>query len=363
MNLHSPLRLLAAALITFSSLTTLAQTYEPTREPTVHDPVMIRSGGMYYLFCTGRGIDVWSSPDREHWTRQPAVFESAPDWVMQLLPSFRNHIWAPDIVESDGTFYLYYSVSAFGRNNSAIGVVTNTTLDPKSPEYKWVDKGPVVQSVAGRDMWNAIDAAVVHDAEGTPWMTFGSHWGGLKIFQLDETLTAPAKPEIWRTIAARHRYWKLDEADAGDSANPELKYEQLYDPKITELNRLSESGAIEAPFVIRKGDYYYLFASWDRCCRGLDSTYKVVVGRSQEIIGPYLDREGESMVHGGGSIVVHGVADSRWAALGHNAVCTFDGTDYLVCHGYDKRDNGRPKLIIEPIEWDEFGWPVVSVAE
>src|SRR5690606_23350950 len=133
------------------------------------------------------------------------------------------------------------------------------------------------------------------------------------------------------TIAARHRYWKLDDRDAGDSANPELDYERLYPEDVLELNRASESGAIEAPFIINRNGYYYLFASWDRCCRGANSTYRVVVGRSEDIRGPYLDKEGESMVHGGGARVIDRFEDSeRWAAGGHNSAYRFDGTDYLV---------------------------------
>lgn len=330
--------------------------------PVVHDPVMAKQGDTYYLFCTGRGVDIWTSTDLKEWRRAGSVFERSPDWVKEMLPRFRNHVWAPDIFHDGDRYYLYYSVSAFGRNNSAIGVVTNTTLNPEDEGYEWVDHGMVVQSVPGRDMWNAIDAAVFRDAEGTPWMAFGSHWGGLKLCKLSEELTALSEPQEWRTIAARHRYWKLDEFDAGDSANPELDYDELYNPKLTELNRASQSGAIEAPFIFRHDGYYYLFASWDRCCRGVDSTYKVVVGRSKDVKGPYLDREGESMVNGGGSLVVQGVEQSdRWAALGHNAVYTFDGTDYLICHAYDKQDEGRPKLFTRPIEWDPQGWPVVNV--
>lgn len=345
--------------LTLISAHALAQTVDPI----VHDPVMIKAGDTYLLFCTGRGIDVWTSPDLKNWQRQNPVFESAPDWVREMLPSFRNHIWAPDIYLHDGIYYLYYSVSAFGRNNSAIGVATNATLDPEDDSFQWVDRGKVVQSVPGRDMWNAIDPAVTHDEDGVPWMVFGSHWGGLKLCKLADKLVELAEPQEWHTVAARHRYWKLDERDAGDSANPELDYDAIYSPKITELNRLSESGAIEAPFLFHRGDYYYLFASWDRCCRGVNSTYKVVVGRSKAITGPYLDKEDEKMVYGGGSLVVEGVEQSdRWAALGHNAVYTFDGTDYLICHGYDKTDEGRPKLIVQPIVWDEFGWPAVSVA-
>jgi len=328
----------------------------------IHDPVLIEADGAWYLFGTGRGLDVWASDDLREWRRLEPVFPESPPWVLELLPDFRNHIWAPDVFRQDGTYYLYYSVSAFGRNRSAIGVVTTPTLDPGDPAFGWTDHGVVVESVPGRDMWNAIDPHVVRDEAGAPWMSFGSHWGGIKLVRLAPDLIALAEPPEWHTIAARDRYWKLDERDAGDSANPELDYEALYPKEVLELNRASESGAIEAPTIFHRDGYYYLFVSWDRCCRGVDSTYRVVVGRSPGIAGPYLDREGERMEWGGGTLVTRGFQDSRrWAAGGHADVVASGGADYLVFHAYDADDEGRSKLLIREIRWDEHGWPAVEV--
>ena len=334
----------------------------PTVDVPIHDPVLTEADGTYYVFGTGRGIDVWRSDDRERWVRIGPVFQESPAWVREILPDFRNQIWAPDIIEQHGTYYLYYSASSFGRNNSAIGVATNRALDPASPEYEWVDHGMVVQSVPGRDMWNAIDPHLVFDETGTPWMSFGSHWGGIKLVRMDPSLTRIDDSQEWHSIAARHRYWKLDERDAGDSANPEPDYDTLYPRRILELNRASESGAIEAPVIFHKNGWYYLFVSWDRCCRGAESTYKVVVGRSREIQGPYLDREDERMEWGGGTLVTQGFAESdRWAAGGHSDAVTIDGTDYLVFHAYDRTDEGRSKLLVREIRWDRYGWPTVDV--
>lgn len=303
----------------------------------VHDPVMIEEGGTYYLFDTGDGISVWSSPDRQDWTREEQVFEEAPDWTTDVVPDFDNAMWAPDIAKHEGTYYLYYSVSSFGENRSAIGVATNETLDPEAANYEWTDHGPVVESVPGRDLWNAIDPNLTFDEEDTPWLTFGSFWKGIKLVQLNEDLTGLAEPETWHSIAARHRYWKLEPRDAGGRMN----------------------GAVEAPFIFKKGEYYYLFVSWGLCCRGEESTYRVMVGRSKDITGPYLDKEDQSMRLGGGSLVVDG--NSEWAGVGHSGTYTFDGTDYLVFHGYDVSDDGQSKLWIEEIEWGEHGWPRVTL--
>jgi len=303
----------------------------------VHDPVMIKQDDTWYIFHTGRGVSVLSSTDLVNWTREEPVFAEAPAWAAGVVPNFRNSEWAPDISYHDGTYYLYYAVSAFGRNTSAIGLATNRSLHPGDPDFKWVDHGIVVDSVPGRDMFNAIDPNLVEDDDGNAWLVFGSFWSGMKEFRLNQDRTAPAEPQEWYTVAARQRYWKLDEADAGNTM----------------------SGAIEAPFIFKKNGLYYLFVSWDRCCAGAESTYKIVVGRSDNVYGPFYDKEGEDMRLGGGSLVVRG--NDSWAGVGHNGAYTFDGTDYLVFHGYDLSDEGRSKLWITKIDWDANGWPSVTL--
>src|SRR6516162_426217 len=95
---------------------------------SVHDPVIIRQDSTYYIFCTGFGVSVFSSTDMKHWKKEKAVFSSGPQWAVQTIPGFRGHIWAPDISYHNGQYYLYYAVSAFGKNTSAIGLATNKTL-------------------------------------------------------------------------------------------------------------------------------------------------------------------------------------------------------------------------------------------
>jgi arabinan endo-1,5-alpha-L-arabinosidase len=300
----------------------------------VHDPVMIRQDGIYYLFTTGMGISKWKSKDMVQWERDGSVFTSAPQWAVQEVNDFKGHIWAPDIFYHNGLYYLYYSISSFGKNTSAIGVATNPTLHRDSKDYKWSDRGMVIRSVPGRDLWNAIDPHVILDENQNPWMSFGSFWAGIKLFRLNETLDAPAQPQEWYTVAARERKFGVNDSLAGNAA-------------------------IEAPFIFRKGNHYYLFVSFDFCCRGISSTYKVVVGRSENINGPYLDRLGNDMNSGGGSLVVEG--NTKWPGIGHNAVYTFDHQDYMIFHGYDAGDDGRPKLLIRTIQWDKDGWPTVSL--
>lgn len=308
----------------------------------VHDPVMIRENGTYYVFCTGWGISVFSSPDMKNWKNEKPVFAKAPQWAVDAIPTFKGHIWAPDISFYKGQYYLYYSVSAFGKNTSCIGLATNKTLDPADPEFKWVDHGKVIQSIPGKTNWNAIDPNLIIDADGTPYLTFGSFWDGIKMVKLspDAMSTAEDLSKI-PTIASR----KTDP--------------MMANPPSVENNPVDAGGnAIEAPFIFRKGKYYYLFASIDYCCKGVNSTYKMIVGRSEKLTGTYTDRTGKSMASGGGTILLAG--DQNWYGVGHNAVVSFDGSDYLVFHGYDAHDEGKPKLNIRKLNWDKDGWPVVE---
>ncbi|HXO73863.1 MAG TPA: family 43 glycosylhydrolase, partial [Puia sp.] len=154
--------LLALQTVLFAQRTDTVQV-SPTRQTPVHDPVLIRQDSMYYLFCTGFGITVYSSKDRATWKKEKPVFAQAPEWAVKAIPGYRGHTWAPDISFHNGLYYLYYSVSAFGKNTSCIGLATNKTLNPASPDFKWQDHGKVIQSVPGRDMWNAIDPNLVRD--------------------------------------------------------------------------------------------------------------------------------------------------------------------------------------------------------
>ena len=323
---------LAAAALTAAALPASAQ----AAQVQVHDPVMAKEGNSYYVFSTGPGITFYSSTDMQNWRREGRVFPGEPSWAKGVAKTFDGHVWAPDVQHHNGKYYLYYSVSAFGKNTSAIGVTVNKTLNPRSPDYKWEDKGIVVQSVPGRDNWNAIDPNVIEDAAGNGWMSFGSFWSGIKMFKLNADWTRPAEPQEWKTIAARER--------------PPFSPDAAPEP-----------AEIEAPFIFRKGDYYYLFVSWGLCCQKEKSTYHVVVGRSRDATGPYLDKDAKDMAKGGGSLVIRG--DSAWKALGHNSAYTFDGKDFLVLHAYETADKYVQKLKVLEMKWDAAGWPVVDPSD
>lgn len=291
----------------------------------VHDPVMAFDGGVYHVFSTGQGLQHATSRDMKRWTvhARPTI-TNIPKWTHDSVPGFKSHVWAPDIIRYKNRWWLSYSCSTFGKNTSAIGLVSTDRLNEDS--INWRDEGPLICSREGRDNWNAIDPNFIIDDDNNPWLVFGSFWDGIQLLRLDSTMHA-ATPRHLTTIARRY---------TGGVENP-----------------------IEAPFIFRHDGWYYLFVSWDYCCRGMKSTYRVVVGRSRKITGPYLDRNGLDMAKGGGTPVFEG--DKRkYEAAGHSAAYRFNSQDYFVCHGYNIALGGTSSLVLMPMNWNSDGWPVVS---
>ncbi len=302
-----------------------------------HDPSIAKEGHTWYVFATGRApgggqIAIRCSSDLEHWRFCGHVFDAIPAWIHEDSPKTRD-LWAPDIAFYRGEYRLYYAYSLFGKNTSGIALATNRTLDENSPNYKWIDKGLVLRSTAADD-YNAIDPNFVVDAKGRSWLAFGSFWSGIKLRRLD----ADGKPSHDDTkiysLATREK-----PADA-----PSVK------PGVP-----ARWQAVEAPFIVRHARYYYLFVSWDLCCRGSKSTYRTVVGRAKEITGPYLDKNGQLMERGGGSEILHG--NQEWVGPGGESVLLGTPNDLLVFHAYDAV-TGRPALQISTIKWSG-GWPHV----
>lgn len=294
--------------------------------PAAHDPVMMKQGDTYYLFTTGSGITLQRSRDLLTWEISERVLKKIQGWTAEAVPGFNgHHLWAPDISRVNGKYYLYYSVSTFGSNQSCIGLAENETLDPADPAYKWVDRGKVICSAATDD-FNAIDPNLAQDDSGRYWLALGSFWSGIKLVEIDP-------------------------ATGGLKANP---------PEILSIAARPDTPEhpIEAPFIFQRGDFYYLFVSFDFCCKRANSTYNIRVGRAQEITGPYLDRDGKAMLAGGGTLVLESAGDMR--GPGHNAVVRDGDRDLLVYHYYEAKRGGMALLGIRPILWTDDGWPTVG---
>ncbi len=283
-----------------------------------HDPTIIEENGTYYVLQTGAEVDGLVLPGKRssnltQWDGTPGAFTNgnSPYWLRQRVPGVKN-LWAPDLSRFNGEFHLYYSVSTFGNNHSCIGHATR----PSMAWGSWQDKGPVICSSTYNN-YNAVDPNIVLDDNGTPWMSFGSFWDGIKMVKLNRD-GSRADNNV-HSLASRG------------------------------------GGAIEAPVIIKRCGYYYLFVSFDTCCKGSNSTYNIRVGRSTNLLGPYYDKSGRSMMKGGGTQIVSG--SYTWRGPGHNSVFFSNGKAYNLYHAYYTY-SGEPHLRISEMAWDSSGWPI-----
>lgn len=292
----------------------------------VHDPSIAKQGATYYLFSTDLRnpghLPIRCSNDLETWTLCGRVFDSIPAWIGQAIPGIKG-LWAPDISYFAGKYHLYYAASSFGKNRSIIALATNQTLDPSSSQYRWVDEGPVIESHP-EDIWNAIDPNLVLDNKGQAWLAFGSFWSGIKMRRID--------PATGKASAADPTLYSL----ASRSNQP--------------------PGAIEAPFVFRHAGFYYLFVSFDFCCRGARSTYNIRAGRATEPTGPYVDKAGLPMMSGGGTLLLEGNSD--WRGPGGQSLLHDPSADIIVFHAYSAA-SGHPFLQIGRLAWSD-DWPQIA---
>jgi arabinan endo-1,5-alpha-L-arabinosidase len=295
-----------------------------TGNTAIHDPSVIVTDTGWASFATGvegaadGGMPrTKTSPDGIDWQETGAIPGGLPGWLKPELGYRPRNIWAPSVSMHDGTVYMYYSASSFGKNNSAIGLMTNTAFDAAHPADGWADQGLVFRS--RRDDWlNAIDPFRI-DVGNQAWLAFGSYWDGIRMIELDPATGLRKNEDIPLRLASRN------------------------------------GGAIEASSILEHDGHFYLFVSFDACCRGIASTYRIMVGRADALTGPYLDRDGKSMLDGGGTELL--ATTGRYHGPGGEEVFDVKGAPWLVFHYYDGNAGGTPKLQLAPFRWSADGWP------
>lgn len=301
-----------------------------------HDPsTMIKDGSRYYLFTTGKGIPHKYSTDLRNWTSAGQVAPARPPaWATNAVPGHdpNNWAWAPDIAFFNGKYHLYYSISQWGTIDSAIGLYTSPSLITPT----WTDQGKVIQSDASpccvqpeTDLTanNCIDPSILVDTNGTVWMAFGSYSDGILLTQINPSTGKRLNPAVAPT--------KIASSTAAFFAN-----------------------TTEAACLFQRGGYYYLFLNYGGCCSGIDSTYNIRVGRSAAVLGPYLDQAGNSMLTGGGTVVLE--STGRFIGPGHAGILNDNGTNWFTYHYYDGNDHGAAKLGLARLEWTAAGWPALT---
>src|ERR1700722_1655010 len=282
-----------------------------------HDPTIIQEGNTWWVFSTGPGIQVKYSPDGLAWTQGVQIFAAELPWWRTYAPTMgQNDVWAPDIHPFAGRFWCYYCVSEFGTNNSAIGLTSCTSIALGD----WRDDGMVISSESGAQTYNALDPDMAIDASGNPWLVFGSYFDGIHVVRLDPATMKPTGTMY--SIAAR-------------------------------------ANGIEGTNIVYDNGYYYLFASIDMCCEGVNSTYKIAYGRSTSITGPYVDQSGVAMLGGGGTVLDS--SGPRWIGPGGESVYHDPAGGWIIAfHAYDALNNGDPTLMISDLYWDSGNWPTFN---
>lgn len=298
----------------------------------VHDPAVAFEDGTYHLFFTGTWLEHRTSTDLVSWSEPDSVFDDLPTWASDELAPAPTNLWAPDLSWWGGQWHLYYAASVWppgemATRNSVIAHATTKTLNPSAEDFGWVDHGPVVRSAGplmgeDRSGWNAIDASVVLDDGGAPWLVWGSGFEGLFLAPL------------------------LEDGTLDESVEP-INVAQREDHPVL---------VVEAPTIVERDGWWYLFASYDLCCAGVRSNYNVRVGRSRTLTGPYVDQDGRALTDGGGTKILSAYGDVL--GPGHQTVYEQGGTWWLLHHWYDPAADGAPALGIRPLDWDDDGWPV-----
>ena len=291
----------------------LAQTVtnrQPVIDMSAPDPTVIRAeDGTFYLYATEdmRNVPIFHSANLVDWKLVGTAFtdNSRPKW----LP--KGGIWAPDIQRVGGKYHLYYAKSVWGGEwDAGIGVAVSN-----NPAGPFVDRGCMFTSKQ-IGIQNCIDPFYIEDG-GKKYLFFGSFHGiyGVELTADGLHVKQGAKP---REVAGTF---------------------------------------MEATYIRRRGGYYYLFGSTGTCCEGARSTYRITIGRSKSLFGPYVDKAGQRLLDNHYNILLD--KDDSVLGPGHNAGLITDdaGNDYMLYHGFKASDPDAGRVVwLSRIVWAD-GWP------
>lgn len=290
-------------------------TYQnPVSEKELPDPTVIRGlDGRFYLYATessSRNMPIMASKNLIDWEMITTVFTN------ETRPSFLSggDLWAPDINYINGQYVMYYSLSNWGEEwANGIGVATSS-----QPYTRFTDRGKLFTS-SEIGVQNSIDPFYIED-NGKKYLFWGSFRGIYAI---------------------------------------ELSADGLSVKQDAEKVRVAGT-AYEGVYIHKRGQYYYFFASIGSCCEGVNSTYQLVVGRGESLLGPYFSRKGTNMLNNGWHTVIG--TNSTFVGNGHCSQIVQDdaGNDWILYHGFKTTDTNGRQLMLDRIQWDVEGWPYVE---
>jgi len=287
--------------------------YNPIINTSLPDPTIIKAqDGYFYLYATEdvRNVPIYKSKDLVAWEFTGTAFnnDTRPDFEP------KGGIWAPDINYINGKYVLYYSMSVWGGEWTC-GIGAAVADKPAGP---FTSVGKLFRSNE-IGVQNSIDQFYIEE-NGKKYLFWGSFSG----------------------------IYAIELADDGLSVKQGAEKTQI------------AGTAFEGVYIHKKGDDYFLFASVGSCCEGINSTYKLVVGKSKSLFGPYVDKEGKDMMQNGYSMVIN--SNARFVGNGHcsEIVADSEGNDWIFYHGIDKNNPKGRVLLLDQIKWDNEGWPFVE---
>lgn len=287
------------------------------------DPTVIRTDEGFYLYSTQTDkywIPIYFSKDLVNWEFKRSAFRNATRPKPDVLPD-GGAFWAPEIRYINGKYVLYFSWAKWGDGSKSYTAVATSD----SPVGDFLNAKPLL--ITDDFGSNCIDQ-FYYEEDGKKYMFVGS-FNGIYVTELtDDGLSvkrgADGKPVLKKQVCGR---------------------------------------AFEGTNIYKKGKYYYLFASINNCCDGIDSRYKVVVGRSENLLGPYENREGKDMMSNSWTLVLEGDGETFFGP-GHNSIIIPDdaGTDWMIYHSYVKENGavGGRLGMLDRIVWSADGWPTIK---
>lgn len=287
--------------------------HNPVISRSLPDPTIIKAkDGDFYLYATEdiRNTPIFKSKNLVDWSFVGTAFTN------ETRPNFepKGGLWAPDIEYINGKYVLYYSMSVWGGEwTCGIGAAV-----ADKPEGPFTDKGKLFRSNE-IDVQNSIDQFYIEE-KGKKYLFWGSFRG----------------------------IYAIELADDGLAIKPGAKKKQV------------AGTAFEGTYIYKKGKYYYFFASVGSCCEGVKSTYRLVVGRSKSLLGPYYDKKGKNMMDNGYTLVIG--SNEKFVGNGHCSEIVQDkaGQDWIFYHGVDVNNPRGRVLLMDQVKWDKDGWPYVE---
>lgn len=315
---------------------------------TMHDPSrIIRDNNSLMVAVTGKeqsngyncGLETWVlDADEQQWMPGECLLQNKPNWIAEELPLNDGAYWAPEFLTST---MLYYSVSNMNADNegSCIGLAI-ATGDGSQKEWKDIGR-PILCTFDSETSFSAkpasIDPSVFVDDDGRAYLVFGG--GHIYAAEIDRSSGLLKEDEWWSEFTGNYVHL----------ADP---------PSVDEFGYESEEEWIEAAYLIKRNGYYYLLVNWYACCNGADSSYEIRMGRTTDLSKPFIDKQGKSLLEGGGSLLLD--SDDLQIGPGHagiyQTVVDNEIIDIISYHYYTVDSDPWATIATRELLWCN-GWP------